>query len=453
MENGSRIQVEPIIELIQDQLGILLSLMTRPVVQLQIFVIFLILLISWILPEAMRRRHEKQKLEKSQSSSTAGPRTHRWLAALSHLLNPILALVLLNISIWLLARQEIPNGLLEDFTILIWIWLVYRGLITFLFARYGEAVRPFRNRLITPFFLFLIVWQILDITPGSITVVNATISLGSLSVSFGILIYSLIILYLFIVLAWMVKQIMLYTLPSRLQAEPGVIESVATLTRYSLLALGVLVSLSILGLDFTSLAIIAGGLSVGIGIGLQDIVANFVSGLVLLFEQSLRPGDVVELDGRISQVEKISLRATIVRTRTNEELIIPNSNFTTQQVKNLTKTDRLVQVLIPLGVSYKSDPEQVRQLATETALEHPLVLTLPPPRLIFRSFGESSLNFDLAVSVNQPEMSINIKSDLYYLLWNVFAENGIQIPFPQRDLNLGDGWDKLAAENLQTSAP
>jgi len=187
-------------------------------------------------------------------------------------------------------------------------------------------------------------------------------------------------------------------------------------------------------------------LSVGIGIGLQDLVSNFVSGLVLLFEQSLRPGDVVELDGRISQVEKISLRATTVRTRTNEELIIPNANFTTHQLKNLTKSDRIVQVRIPLGVSYKSDPELVRQLAIETGLQHPLVLAYPTPQLIFSEYGESSLDFILLVTVNQPEMMITIRSDIYYVLWKVFAEHNIEIPFPQRDLNLGDGWEKVASD-------
>jgi small-conductance mechanosensitive channel len=231
-----------------------------------------------------------------------------------------------------------------------------------------------------------------------------------------------------------------------LNAEPGVIDSVATLTRYTLLALGIIFSLGILGLDFTSLAIIAGGLSVGIGIGLQDIVANFVSGLVLLFEQSLRPGDVVELDGRISQVEKISLRATTVRTRTNEELIIPNANFTTQQVKNLTKSDRLVLVRIPLGVSYKSDPELIRQLAIETGLQHPLVLAEPAPKLLFLEYGESSLDFVLLVGVNRPELTVSIRSDIYYMLWKVFKEHKIEIPFPQRDLNLGEGWEKIATD-------
>ena len=179
-------------------------------------------------------------------------------------------------------------------------------------------------------------------------------------------------------------------------------------------------------------------------------MANFVSGLVLLFEQSLRPGDVIELDGRISEVEKISLRATTVRTLTNEELIVPNNNFTTNQVKNFTKSERLVQVKVPLGVSYKSDPELVRQLAIETSLLHPQVLADPPPILLFHGYGDSSLDFNLLVSTNQPELTLKIRSDLYYMLWEKLAENKIEIPFPQRDLNLGNGWEKLATD-IQTS--
>jgi small-conductance mechanosensitive channel len=239
---------------------------------------------------------------------------------------------------------------------------------------------------------------------------------------------------------------MMRTLPDQLGTEPGVIESFATLARYALLSLGFVAFLGMLGADFTSLAIVAGGLSVGIGIGLQDIVANFVSGLVLLFEQSLKPGDMVELDGRISKVEKISLRATTVRTFTNEELIIPNASFTTNQVKNLTKSDRLIRLVLPFGVSYKSDPEMIRRLAVETCQRHSLVLANPPPKLLFRGYGESSIDFELMVGIDRPELTMAIKSDLYYMLWKTFAKNDITIPFPQRDLNLGDGWEKFITD-------
>jgi small-conductance mechanosensitive channel len=274
--------------------------------------------------------------------------------------------------------------------------------------------------------------------------VDAPIIFGAVSVTGRGLLMAIIVLYIFSVTAWVVEQIMIQTLPELLKAEPGMIESVAILTRYALLGIGMLLSLGMIGLDFTSLAIVAGGLSVGIGIGLQDYVANFISGLVILFEQIIRPGDIVEVDGMVSKVEKISLRATIVRTPASEEYIIPNSNFTQQQVKNLTKSERRVRIRIPFGVSSESDPEFVRQLTTEAGLQHPLVLADPPPQLFFLGFGESSLDFELLVSIGYPELMGRVTSDLYYTLWDVFTQNNIEIPNPQRDVNLGDGWEKLA---------
>lgn len=450
MENETTDQAESVVEFISNQIDILLEIISRPVVQRQILAVLLILLITWLLPEGVRRWRRRRGSTGEAPKTETLTRKQRWLAALYYLLTPILALVLLNTTIWLFAQQGYPNGLLENLNILIWIWLIYRTLLTVLYARFGEAVRPYQIRIVTPIFLFLLALQILAVLPGSAAFADASIGLGSISFTFGNLVTALIVLYIFIVAAWVAKEIMIQTLPERLNAEPGVIESVATLTRYTLLSLGIIFSLSFLGLNLTSLAIVAGGLSVGIGIGLQEIVANFVSGLVLLFEQSLRPGDVIELDGRISEVEKISLRATTVRTLTNEELIVPNNNFTTNQVKNFTKSERLVQVTIPLGVSYKSDPELVRQIAIETSLSHPQVLTFPPPVLLFRGYGDSSLDFELRVSTNRPELTLRIRSDLYYTLWEKLAENNIEIPFPQRDLNLGTGWDKLA-KDLQTS--
>lgn len=449
MDNDSLIQAQTVVNSFKDQVEIILAMLSRPVVQRQILVVLFILIITWLLPEGIRRWHRRRTSTSEAPETERSSRKQHWLGALYHLLTPVLALVLLNITIELFSQQGYPNGLLQDVTNLIWIWLLYRLILTLLFARFGEAVLPYRDRIVTPLFIYLVILQIIATVPGS-AFVDASFNLGVISISLDSLIAALIVLYLFFVTAWVVKQSMMHSLPSRLHAEPGVIESFATLTRYSLLALGFIVFLGMVGLDFTSLAIIAGGLSVGIGIGLQDIVSNFVSGLVLLFEQSLRPGDVIELDGRISQVEKINLRATIVRTRTNEELIVPNDSFTKNQVKNLTKSDRLVQVVVPLGVSYKSDPKLVRQLAIETSLLHPLVLPDPPPSLLFRGYGDSSLDFSLLVSTNQPELSLKIRSDLYYMLWEVLAEHNVEIPFPQRDLHLRDGWEKFAT-SLQTT--
>ena len=443
MESENQLQIENLVDSLGDQVGILFGIVSRPVVLRQILVVLLIALLTWALSRLIERWRARAQPSSQTEVVDRASSVRALTGVLKELLAPLSALVLLNISIWIFGQLDYPKGLLEKLINLILLWLVYRAVVTLLHVRFGSDARPYRNRIVTPLFLILVVVQMLPTWPGDLPLIKATVNIGTISFSFANLVTALTVLYLFIISAWLVQTLMVRALPDRLNAETGLVESVATLTRYLILAIGIIVSLGLLGLDFTSLAIIAGGLSVGIGIGLQDIVSNFVSGLVLMFEQSMRPGDVIEFDDRITQVEKISLRATTVRTRTNEELIIPNASFTTQQVKNLTKSDRLVRVVVPLGVSYSSDPAMVRDLSVETSLKHPQVLAEPAPQLMFLAYGESSLDFNLVVSVDQPELSLKIRSDLYYMLWQVFAEHDITIPFPQRDLNLGDGWEKL----------
>ncbi|MCA9900901.1 MAG: mechanosensitive ion channel [Ardenticatenaceae bacterium] len=447
MNNDNLNNAASLIEILRLQGDIFLAMIARPYVQSQIAAILFIVFISWLLPEGMRRWRSRKDATDRISNIEIFIRQNRWLRALYRLLAPLMALILLNVTIVFFAQLSIPNGLLRELANLIWLWLIYRALLTLLEAAFGAEARPYQNRIVTPIFLFLAFLLILGTLPGSVAVFDATLQLGTLSTPISRLMAAFVAVYLFFVMAWVVERAMVRYLPGRLNSEQGFIESVATLMRYALMSLGIVVALGFLGLDFTSMAIIVGGLSVGIGIGLQDIVANFVSGLVLLFEQSLRPGDIIELDGRISRVEKISLRATTVRTRTNTELIIPNSNFTSQQVENLTKTDTLVVVSVPLHVSYKSDPETIMQLAVETAAKHAQVLPNPPPSLSFIGYGESGLDFSLFVSITQPELSFSIRSDLYYMLWKTFKEHNVEIPFPQRDLNLGDGWENLTVRS------
>jgi small-conductance mechanosensitive channel len=176
---------------------------------------------------------------------------------------------------------------------------------------------------------------------------------------------------------------------------------------------------------------------------------NFVSGLVLLFEQSLRPGDVVDVDGKLGIVENLSIRATTIRTRNNVEVIVPNGKFTTTEVKTFTGEDTVIRVLIPFGVAYNSNPEEVRDLAAETAAGHNLVQKNPSPVVRFRAFGNSSLDFELGIWIDQPQLQREIASDVYFMLFKAFRHQGITIPFPQRDLNLGKGWEHMIPPQLE----
>ncbi len=299
--------------------------------------------------------------------------------------------------------------------------------------------------MLLPVFVLIVLTALARSTIGLGALLGVELgSVGGVTLTLGGLLTALAVLYVFAVSAWMTQIGMVRYLPQRFAVEVGVAQSVALLSRYAILAVGIVAAMSMLGFDATSLAIVAGGLSVGIGIGLQDLVANFVSGLTLLFEQSLRPGDVIELNGNVHRVEKVSLRATKVRTLDNVEIIIPNAQFTTNQVATLTGTDSSVRVGLPFGVSYDSDPQEVARVAVATARRHGLVLPQPEPSLLFRGFGESSLDFELAVWLDVPERRERVRSDLYFMLFGALRESGIEIPYPQRDLNLRRGWEPVA---------
>ena len=222
--------------------------------------------------------------------------------------------------------------------------------------------------------------------------------------------------------------------------------TVGRLTHYAIVIIALFVALSSIGLDFTNLALIAGALGVGIGFGLQSIVSNFVSGLIILFEHSLRVGDYIELDtGLTGTVKAINVRSTLINTNDNIDIVVPNSEFVTTRLTNWTLGERILRVRIPFGVAYGSDKELVRKAAQEAAANVPYTLTHlkgREPDVWLVDLADSSLNFLLLVWVNRQGARRPTRTRAAYL-WELetkLREYGIEIPFPQRDLNLRGGW-------------
>ena len=181
--------------------------------------------------------------------------------------------------------------------------------------------------------------------------------------------------------------------------DPGIVNSIDTVVGYVGIALAALLAVSYAGLDITNLAIVAGALSVGIGFGLQSIVNNFVSGLILLIERPIKVGDRIVVGDQQGLVRRISVRATEIETFDRASLIVPNSELITGRVLNWTHRDSLVSVNVKVGVGYDSDPEQVIAILKKCADEHPEVLRHPPPGAIFENFGDSALMFSLRISL------------------------------------------------------
>jgi len=222
--------------------------------------------------------------------------------------------------------------------------------------------------------------------------------------------------------------------------ERGAQEAIVTLTGYVGIIIAALIGLSLAGFSFTNLAIIAGALSVGIGFGLQNIVNNFISGIILLFERPIRTGDWVVVGNTEGYVRKISIRSTQIETFDRADVIVPNSELISNQVTNWMLHDPWGRVIVPVGVAYGSDVEKVRDLLLKIAREHPLVITdssrVSPPRVLFRSFGDSALNFELRCFIRNVDQRLVTLSELNFAIEKALREAGIQIPFPQRDLHL-----------------
>lgn len=222
--------------------------------------------------------------------------------------------------------------------------------------------------------------------------------------------------------------------------EPDLQYAISRFVGYCFIAVGFFFAFKVVHLDLSSLAVIIGGLGIGIGFGLQNIVSNFVSGLIILAERPIALGHRVEVGGVAGQVTKISLRSTVVVTNDNITIIVPNSNFITNPVTNWSYGDPKVRLRLPVGVAYGSDVEKLQRVLLEVATENPAVLREPAPTVRFLEFGDSSLNFELAVwTVDMAHRPTRFRSDLFFAIERKLRENHLEIPFPQRDLHLRSG--------------
>lgn len=216
-------------------------------------------------------------------------------------------------------------------------------------------------------------------------------------------------------------------------------ETVAQVATYGIIFLGTIVVLQLWGLDLSSLTIFAGVLGVGIGLGLQGIAKEFISGLVLIFERPIRVGDFVNVGELMGTVERISVRSTEIRTLDELSIIVPNSRFLEAEVVNWTHNSPVSRVVLPVGVAYGSNLSVVRSALIDAAKEHADVLAEPPPRVFFKGFGDNSLKFDLLIWIAEPDKQFRIKSDLYFRIEAIFRHRKVEIPFPQRDLHVRSG--------------
>ena len=222
----------------------------------------------------------------------------------------------------------------------------------------------------------------------------------------------------------------------KLNSEPAQSYAIVTVFRYSLIVIGVGVAFGQIGIGWGKVQWLAAAFTVGLGFGLQEIFANFVAGLIILFEQPIRLGDTVTVANTSGTVSKIRIRATTITDFNRKELIIPNKEFIIGQLVNWSLSDRILRLQIPVGVSYGTDSRRVENILYQVARNHPSVVDEPEPRIIFHNLGDSALEFDVRVFIRDIEIFAVVRSQIMHEVYQALTKEGITIPFPQRDLHI-----------------
>lgn len=413
-----------------------------------------LLLTLWLLWQMLRR------VERSAGWARAMVRGAVWLGGgllLASLLANLAGAVLLTqtltsgvidsgyIGLLLYASMTVVNALLRMLTELPAVQQVW------LFRRHGQALLSWLRRALL--LAAAISWLLysmdrfrvlLPVQAFVSQVLGYDVEVGELSISLGdVLVFALSVL-ITIAAARATKLILREQLQGHSRLPRGVGNSIASLTYYALLLLGFLLALSAAGFKVSQLTLLFGALGVGIGFGLQGLVSNFVSGLVLMFERPIQPGDVIEINGASGSVREIGLRATKIRTFDGADIVVPNGTLVANNLTNWTLQDRNRRIEVPIGVAYGSDPAEVIELLAGVARAVPGVASEPAPVVLLQEYGESALKFSVRAWAQDYDRWLTTRSELMVSMLQALAAANISIPYNQYDLNLRGVPDELA---------
>ena len=261
--------------------------------------------------------------------------------------------------------------------------------------------------------------------------------LGDFTITPLFLLKFVLLFVLLAAFARIVRRRLVLRLLRNAQVDPGVKYAIARISAYVVWGLGLLIGLPLVGVELNSLLVAFGAVGIGIGLGLQKIAENFISGVLLLFARPVKVGDRVRLGDREGTVIEIQGRVTLLRDNDNVVYLVPNSTLISEQVVNLTHNDRIVRYRFNVGVAYASDPNSVRDVLLKVASEHSALLADPPPDVLFQGFGDSSLDFTLRAYCKElVEVPEQLRSEVNFAIFYALKEAGIEIPFPQRDLHI-----------------
>lgn len=365
----------------------------------------------------------------------AGPSYERFGRPLTRVVSPLAVpaiwLVLLWFAVFAAENAGWANRLMESVVSLLTAWVVIRLA--------AAAIRdPFWSRAVTA-----IVWSIAALNilgllgPTLATLDSMAVTLGQVRISVLLVLKGVAV---FAIVMW-IASLLARLAESRFMSLPGMTPSLRVLfgkvLRILLFFIAVLIALESVGIDLTALAVFGGALGLGIGFGLQKVVSNLVSGLILLLDKSVKPGDVIAIGDTFGWINDLGARYVSVITRDGTEHLIPNEELISQRVENWSHSDQMVRQKLPIGVSYGSDVRKAMQLAEEGAGGVARVLDDPAPVCRLMAFGDDAVQIELRLWINDPQNGVvNVRSAVLLRVWDLFHEHGIEFPFSQRDLHI-----------------
>jgi small-conductance mechanosensitive channel len=393
---------------------------------IQLSVILITWTAAWLAAKPLRRQH-KAWIEIKGKYLVPGTLRN----ATNVLILPALWLAMLWLSIILAGRAEWPDSVLTIGASLLTAWVVIRLSATLM-------RNPFLTKSVAVTAWTIAALNILDILNPTMTLLDSlSFSIGALNLSLLTVIKGLIYFAVFLWTALLISRLIENQLKSSISFTPSMVVLTGKLVRIALVISAFLIAISTVGLDLSIFTFFGGALGVGLGFGLQKVVSNFISGIILLLDKSIKPGDVISIGDTYGWVSSLNARYVSLDTRDGTEHLIPNEELIVTRVENWSHSYNRVRIKVAVGIHYDSDVKQAMQLCVDAAHELERVIKKPAPVCLLTGFGDNSVDLEVRMWISDPHNGVsNIKSQLLLKIWELFHEHDIEIPYPQRDLHI-----------------
>ena len=399
----------------------------------QLGVILLSLALAWLISRSILRLANRHHLQEQ------GGLRKFTLRSIERVVFPISALLMILIASSVFHTLRLPVNLFHLAMPLLLSFALIRMLVYLL--RKGFAPTPLLKAwesIISTTVWIIVALYLLGVLPAVLTTLDSLgFKLGSTRITVLSVINFILLVALLFTLAMWLSAVIERRMHKTSYLSPSMRVGLSKFSKFFLIGLSFFIALDAVGIDLTALTVFGGALGVGLGFGLQRIASNFISGFLLLFDRSIKPGDVISIGNKFGWVEALRARYIVVRDRDGVDTLIPNENLITSEVINWSYSDRNVRLKMPVSISYGDDPNQAIALMIEAARQHPRVLSNPEPVGRLMEFGDNGIALELRIWINDPEKGVNnVRSDINLAIWRAFKDNHVTIPFPQRDVHV-----------------